>query len=156
MIGKKLKPIFGVGEITNFDPQIIKAFRIMDTLEYFDAKYFDYDKIDEIEDLGFDHNHSSGHTFIGRRQVIKLGLFTSKPPPREYRVPTVIYSDRKVKCWDWTFAVAIQPKVNRFVDCDDECDVEEMLFEKFGNDGGTDIHEGNYGYYRNRVVLFDW
>lgn len=153
MTGKNFKCIFGEGEILRFDSQIRQAFHIMDSnnipLSY---RGLTQAMKNQILQLGFEYAHSSGHTFIGKRQVIKLGLFTTNPPEPKYRVPTVIYGRKKIRYFDYDFCIAIQPRVNKFVDWTEE----DNFMDYFENRTRTDCHSGNFGYHNGKVKLFDW
>jgi hypothetical protein len=144
--------IHGAGEIKRIDKQIKDAFEILKTCQFREGGV-SIKKMDKICDLGFDYNHSSGDTFIGKRQVIKMALFTRRPPPLKYRVPTMIYAPSNISArdWDWDFVIAIQPKVN----------VDDHIDHKWGTYFskklvGCDAHGDNYGIYKGEVKLFDW
>jgi hypothetical protein len=147
-----LKLIFGVGEIKRFDKQIKDAFNILKESRFCEGGTTTRNIL-RIKKLGFDHTHSSGETFIGKNQVIKMCLFTRRPPPLKYRVPTVIYAPYEItpRQWDWHFVIAIQPVI----------DTDEYLEDKWSNFferklSGVDAHGENYGLYKGEVKLFDW
>jgi hypothetical protein len=154
-MGKSLKLIYGEGEIKRIDSQIRKAFDIIDKIKPLDNGV-SYKQRDEICKLGFRYVSSSGDTFIGDRQVIKIGYFTRRPPPLKYRVPTLIYAFDHINLNSWydEYALAIQPKVNLDIlsrsDMASYCNYFE---NKLVN---IDAHSGNFGVYRGKVKLFDW
>jgi hypothetical protein len=152
-----IKLIYGKGEITRIDSQIKEAFKILKECKFIEGGVTKK-SINKICDLGFDHTHSSGNTFIGKNQVIKLALFTRRPPPIKYRVPTLIYAKYNItpREWDWNFVVAIQPKVD--IDHVDEDDYESRKWSKFFDRklSGVDSHAGNFGLYKKQILLFDW
>lgn len=152
-----IKLIYGKGEITRIDSQIKDAFKILKDCK-FKENGVSQKLVTKVCDLGFKHTHSSGNTFIGKRQVIKLALFTRRPPPIKYRVPTLIYAKYNItpREWDWHFVLAIQPKVD--IDTLDEHDYKSNKWATFFNKklSGVDSHGGNFGIYNKQVLLFDW
>ncbi len=152
---KELKLIYGAGEIPRIDKQIKQAFKILAECPFRQGGVSS-NKINKICDLGFDHEHSSGETFIGERQVIKLALFTRRPPPLKYRVPTMLFTNEDIKPnnFYWDYVLAIQPKVTGLVEGEED---EVKWIDYFESKlTGTDFHAGNFGYYKGEVKLFDW
>lgn len=150
---KPFKLIHGEGEIKRIDSQIREAFKVLSKCPL-RRNGVGEEVLDKICSLDFEHISSSGNTFIGKRQVIKLGLFTRRPPLPKYRVPTLIYSDRQIKAteWDWVYAIAIQPKVELLDD--DELGSYINYFQRVMPTG--DHHCGNMGLYKGKILLFDW
>lgn len=158
---ERLKLIHGFGEIKKIDKQIREAFKLIDdvNVSLISVKN-NYKLIDKIKDLGFKFTSSSGATFIGKSQVIKVGLVTRPPPPLKYRIPTLTYDyeERKlhINNWDWVFVLMIQPKIDtdNFDGYSDEHTYQMGKIEK--KLIGTDFHEDNFGLYKGEVKLLDW
>lgn len=151
----KLRLIHGGGEIKRIDPQIKKAFKLLDGHNLGEVRQ-DGDLLDKICSLGFDYESSSGATFLGNTQVIKCGLVTRMPPPIKYRIPTLIYDyDTRPlhpKNWDWVHVLLIQPLIKPVHS--EEHWIEMANIEK--RIKGTDFHEDNFGIYKGEVKLLDW
>jgi hypothetical protein len=148
----ELKVIFGDGEIKRFDKQIKDAFEILKTCQL-KHNGVTYNKIKSICDLGFHHNSSSGNAFLGKNQVIKIAVFTRRPPPIKYRVPTVIYAYDNIspREWDFNYIIAIQPKI------DIDYHLGDKAISYFSRRlAGNDFHIDNYGLYKGEIKLFDW
>jgi hypothetical protein len=151
---EKLQLIHGEGEIKRLDKQIRDAFKLIDGEYLYDVLH-NVELLDKIKKLGFSHIHSSGMTFIGKRQVIKVGYVTRFPPPLKYRVPTLIYYYHKLRRvdYDGAYILMIQPKVAmgsitnaQYIQM---CNIEKRL-------SGYDYHDDNFGIYKNEVKLIDW
>lgn len=150
------KIIYGGNEISKLDPQIKTAFKLITKQSFAAFRSLNDSKIqNNICKLGFEYRHSTGHTFIGERQVIKVALFTRRPPPAKYRVPTLIYNNYNISPSQWYMdvVIAIQPKVDLSVGCEDFEKWSSFFEKKLSN---VDAHEGNYGIYNGKVLLFDW
>lgn len=151
---KKLKLIHGDGEIKSLDKQIKDAFKLLDGKKL-TSVYTNKKLIKTIENLGFDHIHSSGYAFIGKRQVIKVGYLTRNPPPLKYRVPTLIYYYDKLRRMDYgdMHVLMIQPRV----DMGDKTDNHYIEMNRIENRlVGSDYHDDNFGIYKKQVKLIDW
>jgi hypothetical protein len=151
---KKLQLIHGEGEIKRLDKQIKEAFKLLDGVQL-SGVYIDKHLVKKIKDLGFDYIHSSGATFIGKRQVIKVGYITRFPPPPKYRVPTLIYHYYNLSRKDYydTHILMIQPKVDTNVKSDEDY-IEMAKIEK--RLSGWDYRDDNFGIYKKEVKLIDW
>ena len=149
----KLQLIFGEGEIKRIDSQIKEAFKILNESTLLVGGPLKSHIAEKIKDLGFEYTRSSGNTFIGDRQVIKIALFTRRPPPIKYRVPTLIYSDERIKNWNWVYVLAIQPKVNPTIYESDDVNYIKYLNKNLPS---GDWHSGNIGKYKGQILLFDW
>lgn len=149
----QLQLIHGEGEIKRLDKQITEAFKLLDGQKLWKV-YTDKTLVKNIRDLGFDHIHSSGMAFIGKRQVIKVGYITRYPPPLKYRVPTLTYYYDKLTRREFSDmkVVMIQPKV-----CMDKSEDHWIEMAKIENRlKGHDFHDDNFGVYKKEVKLIDW
>jgi hypothetical protein len=135
-------------EIKRFSLQIQKALRLI-------AECGDYDFNNEelrrkLIVLGFTQHYSSGYAFVGDTQVIK-NMYEYNPrtgyPPKHFRVPMVI-----LRKGSDNYKLVVQPRVNTNIDDYDK--IYKALEEALG--ASFDIHGGNFGYYKDRPVLFDW
>lgn len=156
---KHLKLVSGHGEIKRIDGQIQKALEVMDNLltpiiERGDDEVDMYRKLlryqDKINELGFKPCHSTGVTFLGKRQVIKFSYSISicHIPPLKHRVPTLVYHFDENRWKKYNYHVTIQPKVKMF-------DIDTEPWPKY-LEGYGDSHEENIAWYKNKRVLIDW
>jgi hypothetical protein len=86
-----------------------------------------------------------------KRIIIKqAGFSEAKTPSKKYRIETLFISSP----YDYNYQ--IQPfchinkrKIKNNIDA-----FQEKIDPNFRK--GYDIHDGNVGYYRNKLVMFDW
>ncbi len=93
--------------------------------------------------LGFPIFTESSKVYISKKYVIKKNYTTGKKP--RLAVPTKVVSIKGVKYF-------VQPKCKII---NSEEDYEKLCIH-FKDGYGKDPHKNNVGFYRNKLVAFDW
>jgi hypothetical protein len=172
---KHFKQVAGFGEIKKLDKQIVDAMELMDkmlaplikqilnppipnpkkhTPQIYESDL--YNKLLKYENkfkrLGFYPCHSTGVTFIGHRQVIKLAYNVSSIPSKSHRIPTMVYH-YDTDCWkQYQYFLTIQPKV-KVIGEDNESIYKcpRAIDERY-----VDSHYDNLCVYGGKILLLDW
>lgn len=156
---KRLKLIHGENEIKTLHSKVKKILARIDAHDLplhklsADVKFID----GLADEFDLETQESTGTAYLDKKQVIKIGYLTRRPPDIKYRIPTLIYSidDLDYSEWDSSFVVMIQPRV-KMVDGDDDKEVKraESWFKNIAKT--TDIRPDNIGIYRKQYKLIDW
>jgi len=105
-------------------------------------------KFSELARYGFKPHNGRTYVWVNKKErvVIKSAAFYSELPAwAGFTVPTVHDGDYQ-----------IQPLCHTPDSKDLVARTYELVNEVHGYYPGADVHSGNVGYYRNRLVLFDW
>lgn len=133
---KKIVAIFKAGQKDGFFPWRHYSWR---ETSYPCPRCF----IRPLQKLGFKKIKYIGCVFANEDYVVKIpGIVVGRKPKNS--IPTKIIKIGHEEIW-------IQPRANtRF---SHKTKIIDKLFER---DMGEDLHNGNIGYYKGKLVVFDW
>jgi hypothetical protein len=134
-------------EIKKVSPQIRSALKV---LKAFDGDIFHNDVSKCLMSIGFKKDGSSGVAFIGKTQVLKYSSFSCDTIRPEDRIPTLCLEGDN----DWQ--LVIQPKIKPVAFPLEPGIAKQINRLQKRNPKAFDIEYYNVGYYKDKLVAFDW